>query len=69
MDSFLAFLQMGGRGLFIWSSYGITVVVMAGVLLASIRAARVREAELQVLRAGRPSRAPQSSSGQENLPS
>lgn len=28
-DSFEAFIHMGGHGLFVWSAYGITLVVLA----------------------------------------
>ena len=38
------FLHMGGHGFYVWSSFGITAVVMIANVLASIRQARrVRE--------------------------
>ncbi len=30
------FLEMGGYALYVWGSYGLTVVVLAGVLLAPL---------------------------------
>ncbi len=33
-DSFQAFLQMGKHGAFVWSAYGITLVVVAGNIIA-----------------------------------
>lgn len=35
-----AFLQMGGHGLFVWSAYGITIVVMLWLLLAPLHCSR-----------------------------
>lgn len=32
-DSLASFFSMGGHGLFIWSAYGITLIVLAGNLL------------------------------------
>lgn len=56
MESLNAFLSMGGYGGYVWSSYALTVVVLAGVLWASVRAARLREAELEQLQSMRPNR-------------
>ena len=33
-DSFQAFVQMGKHGAFVWSAYGITLVVIAGNIIA-----------------------------------
>ena len=33
-DSFQAFLQMGKHGAFVWSAYGITLLVIAGNIIA-----------------------------------
>ena len=33
-DSFQAFMQMGKHGAFVWSAYGITLVVILGNLIA-----------------------------------
>jgi heme exporter protein D len=45
MDSFLA---MGGYAAFVWPAYGVTLVILAGLLVASWRGLRAREAELQL---------------------
>ncbi len=39
-DSVNAFLHMGGHGLFVWSAYGITTVVMLWLLLAPLYRSR-----------------------------
>jgi len=41
---------MGGYGAFVWPSFVITVAVLAGLLVASIRSAGARERELAALR-------------------
>ena len=33
MDSFAEFLHMGGYAFYVWSSYGLAVVCLAGVVL------------------------------------
>jgi heme exporter protein D len=38
---------MGGYGGYVWPAYGISVIVLALVLLASVVAARKNEAELE----------------------
>ncbi|PCI38595.1 MAG: heme exporter protein CcmD [Rhodospirillaceae bacterium] len=38
------FLNMGGYGSYIWPSYGITAVVMLGVLIASLKSLKSTEA-------------------------
>jgi heme exporter protein D len=43
MDSFLA---MGGYAAFVWPAYGVTLAILAGLLVASWRGLRAREAEL-----------------------
>lgn len=49
MDSFRDFLAMGGYGAFVWPAFAITAVVMIGVLIASVKGLRAREAELDSL--------------------
>ena len=51
MDSLSAFLDMGGYGVFVWPSFAITVTVLAGLLVASVRSLGARERELAALRA------------------
>lgn len=57
MDALSSFFAMGGYSGFVWGSYGLAVVVMVAVLVASIRSARVRESELELLQKMRPGRA------------
>lgn len=56
MESLTAFLHMGGYAGYIWPAYGLAVVVMVAVLVASLRAATSREAELEQLQSLRPAR-------------
>ncbi len=43
------YLAMGGHGAFIWPAYLAAGAVMAGLLVASLRALRARQAELDAL--------------------
>ncbi len=43
------YLAMGGNGGFIWPAYLAAAAVMAGLLVASLRALRARQAELDAL--------------------
>lgn len=49
MDNFLDFLSMGGYAGFVWPAFGISALVMAGLLLDSRRRLRAQEAELATL--------------------
>lgn len=51
MDSLAAFLAMGGYARFVWPSFGLTVIVLAGLLVLSLRGLRAAEAELAALQA------------------
>jgi heme exporter protein D len=53
MDSVQAFLTMGGYGGYVWPAYGIGVVAMIALLAASLREAKAREAELDLLQQAR----------------
>lgn len=44
-----SFLDMGGYGGFVWPAYGVTAVVLVGLLVASLRALRKRQAALDAL--------------------
>ena len=44
-----AYLAMGGHGAVIWPAYLAAAAVMAGLLVASLRAMRRRQAELDAL--------------------
>ncbi len=50
MDTFAGFIDMGGYAAFVWPSYAVTAVVMAGLLISSRRALRANEAALEALR-------------------
>lgn len=58
MDPFAAFLAMGGYASYVWPCFGLTFVVLAGVLVASLRGLSAAEAELAALQStvgrGRP---------------
>ena len=52
------FLAMGGYAAYVWSAYGLALLVLIALLVQSWRSARRREAELeQVRRVARPARA------------
>ncbi|QJR81736.1 heme exporter protein CcmD [Alteromonas pelagimontana] len=36
-DSWQAFWQMGGYALYVWLSFGVTIIVMASITIASAR--------------------------------
>lgn len=42
---------MGGYGAFVWGSFGLTALVLIGLLAISIRQAREREQRLSALQA------------------
>lgn len=65
MESLPALLQMGGYAGFVWPAYGVALVVMVGVLMASVRAARANETELERLQRARPGRARRRPAGTE----
>ena len=50
MDRLSAFLAMGGYGGYVWTAYLVAVVVLAALLVASLRSARKQEARLAALR-------------------
>lgn len=49
MDAISTFFAMGGYAGFVWSAFGITALVMVGLLVASWRSLKAREAELDAL--------------------
>ena len=51
MDGIAKFLEMGGYAAYVWPALGLTVGVLAGLLIASLKSARRREAELARLEA------------------
>ncbi len=50
------FFAMGGYAAYVWTAFGVSGVVMAGLLFASLRAMRAAQGELELLEAGRPRR-------------
>mgnify|MGYP003627689553 FL=1 len=59
MESITEYLHMGGHASFIWPAYGIATVVLAGLLITSLRSMRRNEALAKSLRQQRRS-APES---------
>lgn len=51
MEKVTAFFQMGGYAAFVWPSLGLAVVVMAGLLIATLRQLRARQRRLAELEA------------------
>lgn len=51
MDGIATFFAMGGYGGFVWSAFGMTALVLVGLLIISIRQARGREQRLAALQA------------------
>ncbi|HEX2526274.1 MAG TPA: heme exporter protein CcmD [Geminicoccus sp.] len=56
------FFAMGGYAAYVWSAFGFTILVLAGLWLLSWRKMRRKEAEVEALRtrlrAQRPARQP-----------
>jgi heme exporter protein D len=52
MDSLSSFLNMGGHAGFVWPSFGITVLVLVVLLVASLRSLNARESTLAELQGG-----------------
>ena len=50
------FFAMGGYAVYVWPAYGVAVVVLVGLWIASLRSLRAREAEIEAVEAGRPRR-------------
>ncbi len=45
------FFYMGGYGAYIWPAYGVAALVMIGLVVATLRSLKLREAELAKLEA------------------
>lgn len=56
MDDVLSFLEMGGYAAYVWPAWGLTILVLAGLLVFTLRAVRRNEAELAALQATMPQR-------------
>jgi heme exporter protein D len=53
LDALSSFLDMGGRAAFVWPAYGVTLVVLVGMLLLTIHRMRARRGELERLEGSR----------------
>ena len=51
MDTIVTFLDMGGYAAYVWPALGLTVLVLGGLVTASLKSVRRREAELAQLEA------------------
>ena len=51
MDTLAGFIEMGGYAAFVWPSYIVTALVMAGLLIDSRRSMLANEAALKALQA------------------
>ena len=49
-DWLQTFLAMGGYGAFVWPAYGLTLLIMAGLAVASLRRLRRARRELERMR-------------------
>jgi heme exporter protein D len=50
VEVLVSFLDMGGYGGYVWPAFGATALVLIGLLLASVRSLRAKEAALAALR-------------------
>ena len=56
MDVIGEFLAMGGYAAFVWPAFGVTVLVMVGLLLTSLRSLRRERRALELMERARPRR-------------
>ena len=56
MDDLISYFDMAGHGGFIWSSYGMVLIVLLGLWLISRRFVRTSQTELDGLNIKRPHR-------------
>ncbi len=52
MEAIQSFLNMGGYAAFVWPAYGVTALVLAGLIAMSIARMRTSERTLAELRGG-----------------
>ena len=45
------FFSMGGYGVYVWASYGLSAVLLLALLVASVRSLKTTEAEFDRLKA------------------
>jgi heme exporter protein D len=53
MNGIATYLEMGGRAAFVWPAYGISALVLIGLLALSLKAMRAAERELSTFERGR----------------
>jgi heme exporter protein D len=53
VDGIVSFLSMGGYWPYVWPAFGLAAVVLVGLLVASLRTLKAREAEFANLKARR----------------
>ena len=56
MSGLTTYLAMGGYAAYVWPAWGLTALVMLGLLVATWRTNKAREAELKALQDLQPSR-------------
>ncbi len=49
MNALASYLEMGGYGAYVWPAYGTAAAVLIGLVVASLRTLRAREAALKAL--------------------
>ena len=55
-EPILEFLRMGGYASYVWPAYAVTVIVMAGLLMQSLRSYRKGQRALDAAESRRPRR-------------
>jgi heme exporter protein D len=53
MDGVNSFLDMGGYAATVWPAYGVTLAILGGLLVVSLRSLSRRKAELAILESQR----------------
>ena len=53
LEAISDYLSMGGHAAFVWPAYAVAAVVMATLLVSSVRGLRARRAELEALQGAR----------------
>jgi heme exporter protein D len=56
MSGLSDYFAMGGHAAYVWSAYGLAVLVLAGLLVSTLRTLRAWEARLRLLEADAPHR-------------
>jgi heme exporter protein D len=56
MEALSEFLSMGGHAAFIWPAYGVAVVVLFALVMASLRTLKANEIAVREIEATRPAR-------------